>query len=183
VATRCTRADALRLAIRTHLEGQRLDVRALAAELGVSRMTLYRWFGDREGLIGAVLCELFDRSVARHLRSTPGRGVDRLVGVVEGVNAEIQASAALADYLNREPESALRVLTSAGSPVQARALQVWQDLLDAAVASGEVELRLDTDLLAQVLVRVGQSFLWPELLVGAAADTSRSEEVYRALLS
>ena len=67
--------------------------------------------------------------------------------------------------------------------MQARAVTVWQRLLDDAVATGEVTLRLDTTLLAQVLVRIGQSFLWPELLVGAAADTSSSAEVYRALLS
>lgn len=183
VAARCSRADALATATQRFLAGERLDVRALAHELGVSRMTLYRWYGDRESLLGEVLCALFDATVARWVSRAPGRGAERLVAVVDGVNRDIQSSAAVAAFLNREPETALRVLTSASSPVQARAVATWQRLLDEAVERGEAAFALDTAMLAQVLVRVGQSFLWPELLVGACADTRGAREVYRALLS
>ncbi len=47
--------DALRLARRTILDGRRLDMQALAAELGVNRVTLYRWVGSRDDLLVEVL--------------------------------------------------------------------------------------------------------------------------------
>ena len=42
-------------AMQRYLRGQRIDVQAIAAELGLGRTTIYRWFGSREGLIGEVL--------------------------------------------------------------------------------------------------------------------------------
>ena len=183
VRTRTTRDDAVAAARARFLAGERVDVSALAVELGLARMTLYRWFGDREALLGEVLCELFDETVARRSRRVRGRGADRLVALVDAVNRDISRSAPLAELLRREPECALRVLTSASSPVQQRAVDTWQRLLEQASAAGEARFLLDPSTLAQVLVRVGQSFLWPELLMGAAADPRRASDVYRALLA
>src|SRR5205807_2768592 len=49
-----TPVDALRLARDAWLHSRRLDMGALAAELGTSRATLYRWVGTRERLLGEV---------------------------------------------------------------------------------------------------------------------------------
>src|SRR5256885_16915165 len=46
--TRPTPAAAFHAARRMFLKGRRVDMRALAAELGISRPTLYRWTGPRE---------------------------------------------------------------------------------------------------------------------------------------
>ena len=40
-------------ATRRFLRGERVDLAGLSAELGVSRPTLYRWFGSRDDLIGS----------------------------------------------------------------------------------------------------------------------------------
>ena len=48
-------ADALRLARRKFLAAQRIDMTALASELGVNRVTLYRWVGSRDALMVEVL--------------------------------------------------------------------------------------------------------------------------------
>ena len=53
--TRPTPRDAFRLARRTLLDGQRLDMQALAGQLGINRVTLYRWVGSREQLLVDVL--------------------------------------------------------------------------------------------------------------------------------
>ncbi len=47
-----TREQVLELARSTFLRGLRVDVQALAAELGLSRATIYHWFGSRDGLLG-----------------------------------------------------------------------------------------------------------------------------------
>src|SRR5438552_1083020 len=50
-----TRDAVLSAALYHYLRGQRVDVQALAAELGVGRTTIYRWFGSREQLLGEVV--------------------------------------------------------------------------------------------------------------------------------
>ena len=41
-------------ALHRYLRGRRIDVQAIAVELGLGRATIYRWFGSREELIGEV---------------------------------------------------------------------------------------------------------------------------------
>src|SRR5256885_1556822 len=50
-----TREDVLALAMHRYLRGQRVDVQAIAGELGLGRTTIYRWFGSRDELLGEVL--------------------------------------------------------------------------------------------------------------------------------
>ena len=50
-----SREDLLEVALDWYLRGRRVDVQALAAELGLGRTTIYRWFGSRDRLIGEVL--------------------------------------------------------------------------------------------------------------------------------
>ena len=45
MSPRPTASDATRLARRRWLDGQRVDMSAMAAELDVNRVTLYRWLG------------------------------------------------------------------------------------------------------------------------------------------
>ena len=71
--------------------GGRIDMVALAGELGVARATLYRWTGDRDRLL-ADLCMSELEAIIDHLdRTTRGAGADR-VGqpkVAVAVNAEM----------------------------------------------------------------------------------------------
>src|SRR2546422_5279301 len=50
-----SREDVLSLAMHRYLRGRRVDVQAIAAELGLGRTTIYRWFGSRDELLGEVL--------------------------------------------------------------------------------------------------------------------------------
>ena len=52
-----SREDVLALAMHRYLRGERIDVQAIAAQLGLGRTTIYRWFGSRDGLIGQVLLD------------------------------------------------------------------------------------------------------------------------------
>src|SRR5438046_4029394 len=50
-----SREEVLEAASRRYLRGQRVDVQAIAGELGLGRTTIYRWFGSRDELLGEVL--------------------------------------------------------------------------------------------------------------------------------
>src|SRR4051794_38322340 len=62
VARKPTAADALRLARRRFLAPERLDMSALADELGVNRVTLYRWVGSRDQLLVETVWTLAERA-------------------------------------------------------------------------------------------------------------------------
>jgi hypothetical protein len=56
---------------RAFLAGERVDMGAIGQELGVSRVTLYRWVGNRGQLLGEVLAALAIQT-ARRERARPG---------------------------------------------------------------------------------------------------------------
>ena len=56
--------DAFDLAHATFRSGVRLEMGTLAAQLGISQPTLYRWVGTREQLLDTVLERITDETVA-----------------------------------------------------------------------------------------------------------------------
>jgi hypothetical protein len=82
VSTRPTATDAIRLARRRWLAGERVDMSAMAAELDVNRVTLYRWIGSRETLLVDIVWDLAERTLADVSAQTRGRGPERVVAVV-----------------------------------------------------------------------------------------------------
>src|SRR5258708_28520859 len=67
-ARRATAMDAFKLAKRRFLRGERVDMGALSAELGVNRATLYRWVGTREQLLVEILWSLAERTLSEELK-------------------------------------------------------------------------------------------------------------------
>src|ERR687897_998933 len=76
---RPTPLDAFRLARRKFLAAERIDMSALAEELEVNRVTLYRWVGSREQLLVEVVWSLGSRTLANCDRRTRARGSERIV--------------------------------------------------------------------------------------------------------
>src|SRR4051794_22855187 len=91
--SRATPAAAFRAAQRMYLQGRRVDMQALAAELDVSRATLYRWTGHRDQLLSDVLWSLsddiFEQAKADHPEHA---GAERLLAIFrQHVGALVQA--------------------------------------------------------------------------------------------
>ena len=53
-----TKEELLAEARRRFLRGERVELQDVAQRLGLARMTVYRWFGSRDGLMGEVLAQL-----------------------------------------------------------------------------------------------------------------------------
>lgn len=182
VTEKATPQVAFDLATRTYLAGRRLDMRELAAELGVSRTTLYRWTGDRERLLQDVIWALSETAIAEIWADTSRRrGVNRLVEAIRRYAATISASTALRAFVRQEPHVALRLLASRGR-FQDRLVAEVQRLAAEEEARGTFTPRTDPAVLAYGVVRLVEGFLYDDTTLQGDPEIDRAIRVIRLLL-
>ena len=182
-ARRPTPVDALDAARRHWLKGERIDMGALARELGISRATLYTWVGDRERLIGEVLWSFAEGGLQQAREGAKGRGADYVVDVFSSFIHANATFEPLHRFIEQDAELALRVLTSKNSPVQGRMVAATCEILDEQIQAGALSPRLDVDTLAYTVIRVAESFLYSDVIAGSEPDVDQAVEVVRILLS
>jgi AcrR family transcriptional regulator len=170
-------------AVDTFLSGQRLDMRSLARRVGVARATLYRRVGNREHLLDQVLWWRARRLIAGQVRASAHlTGTDRLTAVVGGVVRAIGADRPVRMFLESEPETALRVLTSSRSTVHQGMAAALENLIDLERGRGAFDASLDTPTLAFAIVRVADGFLYSDVIADRAPGIGRAVIVIEALL-
>lgn len=177
-----SRDDVLRLAREQYLGGQRVDLTIVANRLGLGRATIYRWFGSRDELLGEIVASELEGLMARHRASTNDHGPCGLLEVFDRVNRSLSRSGALRALLEQERDSALRLLTSSGGPVQPRAVACVQGLIEAEVAAGAYHPPADAGALAYALVRLAEAFIYNDVAIGIRGDWRRLRQVEAALL-
>jgi AcrR family transcriptional regulator len=181
--TQATPAGAFRAARRMFLRGERVDMRALAAELSISRATLYRWCGDRERLLSDVLWslshQLFEQAKADHARK---RGATRVLAIFRQHVSGIIGAGPLRTFLKQETHAAMRLLTSEAGSVQPRTVRDLAELLREEQRTGALELRADPDTLAYAIVRMTEGFIYHDTFVGTEPDLERAASMVALLL-
>lgn len=184
-ARRVTASDAFSLARKRWLSGQRIDLGALAAELGIARATMFRWVGSRELLIGEILWSVCAPALTRAETATdPGlTGAQRIAAICANAIRVIMDFAPLRRFLDDQPEYALRLLTSKASPVQARTIAAVRGMLEREVERGALSPPLRLDTLAYLVVRLGESFVYAEAISGQAVDVADAGLAIELLLS
>ena len=103
-----------------YLRGRRVDVRAIAGELGLGRATIYRWFGSREELIGEVLFGAAKPLLDEARANARGRGGAALLDTFDRFNRSLADAPALRRFVEAERGAALRIITSGGGTLQPR---------------------------------------------------------------
>jgi AcrR family transcriptional regulator len=170
-------------ALTTFLQQRRLDMRALAQELGIGRATLYRKVGNRDRLLGEVIWYLTRRALAGAVEAAAGRkGADRVIATVEAFMTFVHAQPDLRRLLEAEPEAALRILTSKEGPVQQGIVEALERLLADEEAAGRLTLTIDRGTLAFMIVRIGESFLYADVIADLEPDVGTAVEMARRLL-
>ena len=178
-----TPLDALELATRKWLDGERLDIGRLAQELGIGRATLFRWVGTREQLYGEVLCKVYARQREYLLKTAEGRGIDLLENVVKRNLAALAASVPLRRFIESDPEFAIRLLTSPYSSAQQHSVETEVALLRRVVAEAKITPQLDLHSLAHIIVRIGEAFLYAGTIGGDKPDLHKFVAAIRILAS
>lgn len=171
-------ADALALARRRFLAGARVDMSALATELGVNRVTLYRWFGSRDRFLVEVLWSLARRTLDDIEAGAAARGGARIVDIVVRFLGTVIANAGMQRWLAEEGEHAMRLLTRHETGFQPRLIEAVERLLREEA----LDLPVDPHELAFVIVRLIESYTYLDLITGERADAARAAPILRMLL-
>jgi AcrR family transcriptional regulator len=177
-----TRQAALALAQQRFLAGERIDVQAIARDLGLARATMHRWFQTRDALLGETIAALAEWRVAAARTATPGNGAIALLATCDRINREFAGSHGLRALLMQEHERALRILTSSGGVVQPRVVAAVERIIDEEIAAGSFASPVAPGVLAYAIVRLGEAFIYNDAVVGIKGDVERLLEVEAALL-
>jgi AcrR family transcriptional regulator len=173
--------ELFRLARRRFLHGERLDMQAMATELGVSRATVYRWAGNHDRLLGEVLVDLTRKTWALAECDLDERGAERVLTVYRRVLTMLVTSEPYRTALLRDPHQLLRVATRDGRVIRT-VTDLCADLVRREVERGDLGLATDVRALASAMVRIGEATIYADLLAGVEPDVSRSVDIVALLL-
>ena len=174
--------DALRLARHTILDGRRLDMQALAAELGVSRVTLYRWVGSRDDLLVEVLWSMTRsrfNDIWAGLSNHPGPRVPE--GLRQWIATTVE-SPGIRALLYGESELAMRLLTLDSGGFQPRLLGLIRERIAADIDEGRVDSPLPVDELAYATLRICESYIYLPVISGQPTDPDKAYRVLAVLM-
>jgi AcrR family transcriptional regulator len=161
-----------------YLHGRRIDVQAIAAQLGLGRATIYRWFGSREELIGLVLM----LAAEPLLEQARGRGAAALLDTFDRLNRSLAAAPALRRFVEVERDAALRIITSGAGIVQPRIVDLFAEVIEDEARAARYEPPVETATLAYAIVKLAEASLFSDAVAGVRGDVDRLREFEAALL-
>jgi AcrR family transcriptional regulator len=177
-----SREDVLAAAMHRYLRGQRIDVQAIAAELGLGRATIYRWYGSREGLIAEVLNQAADPLLAAARAKARGRGGRMLLDTFDRFNRGLVGARALRQFVEQERDAALRIICSSGGKVQPHNVAIITALIEEEARAGTYDPPVEPSTLGYAIVRLAEAFLFNDAAAGMRGDVDRLRDVEAALL-
>jgi AcrR family transcriptional regulator len=180
--SRPTALDAFLRARKRFQACERVDMSGLAEELGVSRVTLYRWVGSRDALLVEVIWSLARRTLDNIEADVEATGSERLVQVVTRFLDDVITNPGMKRWLSEEGESAMRLLTRHETGFQPRLIEAVQDMLQEETDAGRLDLPADLREVAYVIVRLIESYTYLDLITGEQPDARRAEPILRLLL-
>ncbi len=179
---RASRQDVLDAAMHRYLRGQRVDVQAIASQLGLGRATIYRWFGSREDLIGEILFRSAEPLLDAARAEARGRGGRMLLDTFDRFNRSLAGARALQQFVEQERDAALRIIYAGDGKVQPRIVARIVGLIEEEAEAGRYDPPLDPATLGYAIVKLAEAFLFSDAVAGVRGDVDRLREVEAALL-
>lgn len=177
-----TREQVLDAALYRYLRGQRVDIQAIAGELGLGRATVHRWFGTREALIGEVIVVAATPILEASRTEAGGNGGPALLQTFDRFNRTLADAPALRQFVEAEREAALRIITSRNGMVQPRMVAMITELIEQEARAGNYDPPVEASVLGYAIVRLAEAFLFNDAALGSRGDLDRLREVEAALL-
>lgn len=159
-----------KLARKYWLEGRRISIGDLAKEVGVSRVTLYRWVGSREGLIEEVLWSFAKPTFENAIGETPGSGMEHIIGVHRHFLNALAGFEPLRRYVSDNPIVAIRLQTSKDpKSCHNRVIDAIAAHMEEQVAKGFIKLPAPAKKLAAMMVHANGALLYSAIIGGHTA--------------
>jgi AcrR family transcriptional regulator len=177
-----TEEDVTRAAALVFLATGGLEMRALAQRLGIARATLYRWTGSRDLLLRDMLLWLGLRNLHRaeaDVSTEPGPR--RLLDVHALHISRMTDSVGLRTFVKAEPELASRLLLDANGTVHLGMTAALADLIRRQQSAGW-EAPLAPDLLAHIVARVDETFMYADLIANDEPSPDSPQLVFEMML-
>jgi AcrR family transcriptional regulator len=177
-----TRDEVLALARARFLDCERVDVQAIAAECGVGRATIYRWFGSRQGLLAEAMLGVSEARIADARALAGGHGAEALLETMNLVYRGVMIAPHLRFLIESERSVALSVITSSRGLVHPRIVELVRIMIEVEIENADYKAPTDPETLAYVLVRLSEVALFNYDADDIPKDMDRMREVQAALL-
>lgn len=178
-----TPLEVFKIAKKKWCEGERISIGELAAEVGISRGTLYRWVGSKDLLMDEVFWAITKPAFEQAVKETPGCGIDHIVGVHRRFMKSILSFTSTQRFIKEEPSYALRMLTNPSSGVSKRVIMATAKHLQAQEEMGHLRFHSNTEKLAEIFVLANQGILYSDVISGRSPAIDKACELIRLLLT
>lgn len=182
---RATPDQVVRAAAAWIAAGRRVDLQLLGAEQGISRATLHRKVGNRDNLLGLALAHRALEALGRAQRAWERgdrRHELRSLSVIMSFNAAVASDRGLRQLLDDEPMTAVRVLTDSRGHVQPAVVTAFTRLFEQDQAEGLLRPVVPFEQLAYAVVRLGESFLYADVIADRPPDVEAANTLECALI-
>ena len=174
--------EAFRVARRTFVAGQRVELADVAATVGVNRVTLHRWLGNRTSILTQIVWSLTEPTIALCDRHARGHGGARVASAMAEFTRLTVEHPGMRSFLEREHETALRILTRRDHDFQERVIGAVHGLLLREREARNLDGDYPLDDLAFLVVRVVESFVYVEHIAGEEPEPERAARALHFLL-
>lgn len=160
-------------------------MQGLADDLGVNRATLFRRVGGREELLSKALWLLTERMlVLAEQRWEAERPAGELhsAGTGRYINELVSQSKGLRKLLDNEPVLTMRILTDPRGRVQTGTVAFIEKLLRRDMDEFGLALTIEPNDVAFALVRLGESFLYADLMSARQPDVETANRLQATLV-
>jgi AcrR family transcriptional regulator len=156
---RPTPGDAFNAARERFRAGGKLDMVALADQLGISRATLYRWTGDRDRLLADILIAELHSLIGAATTHATGTGVERLESAIGWFLDTLAGLPSLRAFLINESDNGLRMVTSPTGPVRPRIVETVTEVINRETVEGHYRPPAPPELLADGIIALAERYL------------------------
>jgi AcrR family transcriptional regulator len=172
--------DAIELASATFFEGSRVDMQTLAARLGISPATLYRWFGSRAGLLDSVFERIAEQFAAQARSEAQGDGDDLVCDYARRLMRNGVSSEPIRAFVTREPQLGLRLLLGREGAVHRVVTRRTGELIAQTRAPGAPHPREEH---VHLIVQVATALEWATFTVGDEPEIDSAVDIIRMILA
>ena len=177
-----TAEQVLALAAELLARGELPEMAALAERSGAGRTSLYRWFGDRDALVGEIIARVLEASLEDAFRRSRARGGRRVAAAIDALLRSGAANAPFIELLRTQSAVMLKVIMSPEGAVHARSVGAVEAMIETERRAGRYRPMLDARNLALILVQIGQAHTWARAATGAPPDVDETMRMTEALL-